>query len=177
MGWAGDDPAALGVERASSSWFRWRKFLPAVAAARVGASGIDINVTARESAHLCGRCASRTARGRDGSDLDGDCPEIWRGEVEDPGSRAGASSMPVDLPSGYHELEAKVAGRRRRRCLLIISPPRCYEPASTSRAGPVGHRRTALPRCVTGELGHRGFQRSRALIRWVASHGGPDSSD
>ncbi len=38
--------------------------------------------------------------------------------------------LPVDLPPGYHEFEARIADGVAQRCLLIVSPPRCYQPAA-----------------------------------------------
>src|SRR5260370_1525440 len=47
MGCKVDDPAALALELSQLELVRWRKFLPAVAAARGGRIGVDIHVTAR----------------------------------------------------------------------------------------------------------------------------------
>src|SRR5260370_26445843 len=46
MGCKVDDPAALALELSQLELVRWRKFLPAVAAARGGRHGIDVNLTA-----------------------------------------------------------------------------------------------------------------------------------
>ena len=173
MGCKVDDPAALALELSQLELVRWRKFLPAVAAARGGRIGIDINVTAREF----GSTLVWSVRFEDGSRRDGaistaDCPEIWRGEVEGSWVTRRRFELPVDLPSGYHELEAKVAGGTADRCLLIISPPRCYEPASIIAGRRLWGIAVQLYTLRSREnWGIGDFNDLRALIRWVASHG------
>src|SRR6266481_5700171 len=173
MGCKVDDPAALALELSQLELVRWRKFLPAVAAARGGRIGIDINVTAREF----GSTLVWSVRFEDGSRRDGaistaDCPEIWRGEVEGSWVTRRRFELPVDLPSGYHELEAKVAGGTADRCLLIISPPRCYEPASIIAGRRLWGIAVQLYTLRSREnWGIGDFNDLRALIRWVAAHG------
>src|SRR5258708_9957689 len=173
MGCKVDGPAALALELSQLELVRWRKFLPAVAAARGGRIGIDINVTAREF----GSTLVWSVRFEDGSRRDGaistaDCPEIWRGEVEGSWITRRRFELPIDLPSGYHELEAKVAGGTADRCLLIISPPRCYEPASCIPGRrPWGLALQRSPRRSRENWGIGDFNDLRALIRRVASDG------
>jgi hypothetical protein len=173
MGCKVDDPAALGRELSQLEVARWRKFLPPVAAARGARIGIDINVTAREF----GSTLMWSVRFEDGSRRDGatstaDCPEIWRGEVEGSWITRRRFELAVDLPPGYHELEAKVAGGTADRCLLIISPARCYEPASIVAGRRLWGIAVQLYTLRSREnWGIGDFNDLRALIRWVASHG------
>jgi 4-alpha-glucanotransferase len=130
MGCAVDDPAALALEFKGLEAARWRKFLPPLAAARGARIGVDINVTARDF----GSALVWTVHFEDGSRRDGvtstaDCPELWRGEVAGSWITRRHLALPFDLPPGYHELEAKIASGAADRCLLILSPPHCYEPA------------------------------------------------
>jgi 4-alpha-glucanotransferase len=173
MGCKVDDPAALALELSQLEVIRWRKFLPAVAAARGGRIGIDINVTAREfGSTLVWSVRFEDGAWRDGAISTADCPEIWRGEVEGSWITRRRFELPIDLPSGYHELEAKVAGGTADRCLLIISPPRCYEPASIIAGRRLWGIAVQLYTLRSREnWGIGDFNDLRALIRWVASHG------
>jgi 4-alpha-glucanotransferase len=173
MGCNVDDPPALALELRELEIARWRKFLPQVAAARGARIGMDINVTAREfgctlvwSVHL-----ENGAR-RDGATSTADCPEIWRGEVEGAWITGRRFELPIDLPAGYHELEAKIGGGTAERCMLIISPPRCYEPASIlagRRLWGVAVQLYTLRSRVNWGIGD--FHDLQTLIRWLASHG------
>jgi 4-alpha-glucanotransferase len=173
MGCKVDEPAALALELRQLEVARWRKFLPPVAAERGARIGIDINVTAREF----GSAVMWSVRFEDGSRRDGatstaDCPEIWRGEVEGSWVTRRRFVLPIDLPTGYHELEAKIAGSTADRCLLIIAPPRCYEPASIiagRRLWGVAVQLYTLRSRDNWGIGD--FNDLQMLIRWVAPHG------
>jgi len=105
-------PVALALELSQLEVARWRKFLPPVASrARLRASG-SISTLPRAS---FGSTLVWSVRLEDGSRRDGatstaDCPEIWRGEVEGSWITRRRFDLPIDLPTGYHELEVKVAG-------------------------------------------------------------------
>ncbi len=173
MGCSVDDPAAPALELHRLEAARWRRFLPPVAAARGARLGIDINITAREF----GSTLTWAVRLEDGSRRDGatstaDCPEIWRGEVEGSWITRRRFDLPVDLPAGYHELEAKVAGGAANRCLLIISPVRCYEPASIAAGRRLWGIAVQLYTLRSRDnWGIGDFNDLRALIRWAAPHG------
>jgi 4-alpha-glucanotransferase len=110
---------------------RWREFLPPVAAARAARIGIDVNITARDfGASLLWSVILEDGSRRDGVTSTADCPELWRGEVQGSWITRRRFELPFDLPPGYHELEAKVAGGALQRCRLIVSPPRCHQPAA-----------------------------------------------
>jgi 4-alpha-glucanotransferase len=131
MGCAVDAPEALAQELRRFEAARERSFLPPVAAARGGRVGIDINVTAREF----GSTLTWSVRLEDGSHREGaistaDCREIWRGEVDGSWITRRHLELPLDLPPGYHEMEAKIGGAGAGNCLLIVSPPQCFEPES-----------------------------------------------
>jgi len=173
MGCSVDEPAALALELSQLEVARWRKFLPPVAAARGARIGIDINVTAREF----GSTLAWSVRFEDGSRRNGvsstaDCPEIWRGEVEGSWVTRRHFKLPIDLPAGYHELEAKIAGGAADRCLLIISPPQCYEPAAITAGRRLWGIAVQLYTLRSRDnWGIGDFNDLRLLIRWVASHG------
>lgn len=173
MGCAVDDPAALALELSQLELARWRKFLPPVAAAHGARIGIDINVTAREFGASLTWCVHfEDGSRRDGVISTADCPEIWRGEVEGSWITRRHFALPFDLPPGYHELEAKIAAAAADRCLLIISPPQCFEPASIlagRRLWGIAVQLYSLRSRDNWGIGD--FNDLQMLVRWVASRG------
>jgi 4-alpha-glucanotransferase len=174
MGCAVDDDGALSREIAQTEAALWRKFLPAVATARGGRIGFDINVTARQF----GSAIVWRVRFEGGAQLDGttsttDCAEVWRGEVAGTWITRRRFELAVDLPAGYHEFEARIAGGETDHCRLIVSPPKCFEPdvitAGRRLWGIAVQLYTVRSRSNwgIGDFGDLGM-----LIRWVASSGG-----
>src|SRR3984957_2284949 len=173
MGCAVDDAAALGQELSRLEVTRWRKFLPPIAAAHGPRIGIEINVTAREfGSALVWSVHFEDGSRRDGVTSTADCPEIWRGQVEGTWITRRRLELPLDLPPGYHELEARVAGGTADRCLLVVSPPQCYEPASIIGGRPLWGIAVQLYTLRSRDnWGIGDFNDLRLLIRWVASRG------
>jgi 4-alpha-glucanotransferase len=173
MGCEVDDPAALALELGQLEVARWRKFLPQVAAARGPRIGIDINVTAREfGSALVWSVQFENGSRRGGTMSTADCPEIWRGEVEGVWITRRRFELPIDLPTGHHELEAKISGGTADRCTLILSPPRCYEPApilAGRRLWGIAVQLYTLRSRDNWGIGD--FNDLQTLVRWVASHG------
>jgi 4-alpha-glucanotransferase len=173
MGCAVDDAAALTLELRRLEADRWRKFLPPVAAAHSPRIGVDLNVTAREF----GSAVVWSIHFEDGSRRDGvtstaDCREIWRGEVEGSWITRRHLDFPFDLPPGYHELEAKIAGGTADRCLLIVSPPQCFEPPAVTGGGRLWGIAVQLYTLRSrGNWGMGDFNDLQLLIRWAASRG------
>jgi 4-alpha-glucanotransferase len=173
MGCAVDDPAALALELSRLEVDRWRRFLPPVASARSGRIGIDINVTARDfGSTMVWSVQFEDGSRRDGTTSTADCPEVWRGEVEGTWITRRRLELPFDLAPGYHEMEARIAGRSADRCLLIISPPQCYEPepiiAGRRLWGVAVQLYTLRSR---DNWGMGDFSDLQMLIRWVAPRG------
>jgi 4-alpha-glucanotransferase len=173
MGCAVDDAEALAGELADIEFQRFRKFLPPVATARGARIGIDINVTARDfGAALVWSVRFEDGSHREGSTSSADCAEIWRGEVAGAWVTRRRFELPLELPSGYHELEVKIAGGAPDRCLLIVSPERCYEPPSIQAGqrlwGVAVQLYTLRSR---GNWGIGDFLDLSLLIRWMAACG------
>jgi 4-alpha-glucanotransferase len=168
-----DEPAALALELRELEAARWRKLLPPVAAARRAQIGIDINSTARDF----GSTLMWSVRLEDGSHHNGvkstaDCPEVWRGEIEGSWITRRRFDLPIELPAGYHELEAKIDGGTTERCTLIISPPQCYEPPRIAAGGRLWGIAVQLYTLRSRDnWGIGDFSDLRFLIRWAASHG------
>ncbi|NNM60701.1 MAG: 4-alpha-glucanotransferase [Steroidobacteraceae bacterium] len=131
MGVRVDEDAALLAELGALQTADLRALAPPVAASNGAHIGFSINVSAAE----LGAELLWSVRCEDGAALAGgvstaDCPELWRGELEGSWITRRRFELPPALPPGYHELVLRIAGGAPRSCLLIISPPGCYEPAA-----------------------------------------------
>ena len=173
MGCVVDDDGALAHGIAQAEGVRWRKFLPAVATARGGRVGFDVNVTAREfGSAIVWRVLFENGAQLDGTTSTADCAEVWRGEVGGSWITRRRFELPVDLPPGYHEFEARIAGGDADHCRLIISPPKCFEPEAIAAGrrlwGVAVQLYTVRSRCNWG-IGD--FGDLQMLIRWVAKSG------
>src|ERR1700716_290958 len=173
MGSKVDEPAALALELRELESARWRKLLPPVAAARTARIGIEINVAEHEvGAVLLWSVRFEDGLRRDGTTSTSDCAEVRRDEVEGAWITRRYFELPIDLPPGYHELEAKILGGAAERCVMIISPPQCYEPASIiagRRLWGIAVQLYTLRSRNNWGIGD--FNDLRSLVRWVASHG------
>jgi 4-alpha-glucanotransferase len=173
MGCAVDDDSALAAEIAHIEAARWRKFLPAVATARTARIGFDINVTAREfGGMIVWRVLLEDGSRLDGSVSSADCAEVWRGEVAGSWITRRRFELAVDMPPGYHAFEAKMAGGAPDHCCLIVSPPKCFEPAALAegrRLWGVAVQLYTVRSHVNWGIGD--FRDLEILIRWMASCG------
>ena len=173
LGCVVDDSNALAAEIAQLETARLRKFLPVVASAHSARIGFDINVTARE---FGGTIVWRVLL-EDGSRLDGavssaDCAEVWRGEVAGSWITRRRFELAADLPPGSHEFEARIAGGAADHCLLIVSPPKCFEPpalAAGRRLWGLAVQLYTLRSLKNWGIGD--FGDLELLIRWMASCG------
>jgi 4-alpha-glucanotransferase len=173
MGCATDDPAAVDAEIHRIEIARWRSLLPKVAAARGSRIGFDINVTARDfGSSLIWSLVLEDGTLREGVVSTADCPEIWRGEVEGVWVTRRRFELPAALPPGYHELQARVSGGAVQRCLLIVSPPDCYEPPAIVAGGRLWGVAVQLYTLRSaGNWGIGDFADLGAMIRWLAPRG------
>ena len=168
-----DDRDALAASASRLEIARSRALLPAVAAANGPRIGFDINVTAQEF----GSMLIWSLRLENGAESDGawssaDCAELWRGEVEGGWITRRRFELPLDLPPGYHEFEARIAGGAAQRCLLIISPPACYEPPAIAAGGRLWGVAVQLYTLRSREnWGIGDFADLKHLIRWLGPCG------
>jgi 4-alpha-glucanotransferase len=173
MGCPVDDADALAAAVSQFDAYRRRNFLPAVAAAHGPRIGIEINISAREF----GGTVVWSVHFEDGTQRDGltssaDCDELWRGEVEGSWITRRRFELPFDLPCGYHQFEASIAGGAAERCLLIISPPKCFMPAAIAggrRLWGIAVQLYTLRSHINWGIGDFGDLKS--LIRWIAPRG------
>jgi 4-alpha-glucanotransferase len=166
-----DGKLAACLEQAEAA--RWRKLLPFVATAHSARIGFDINVTAREiGAAIVWRVYFENGSRSDGVTSTADCAENWRGEVGGAWITRRRFELPFDLPPGYHEFEARIAGGATDRCALVISPPTCYEPAAIAagrRLWGVAVQLYTLRSRINWGIGD--FQDLQLLVRWMAASG------
>jgi 4-alpha-glucanotransferase len=173
MGCAVDDPAALAIELQQLEVERWRTLLPPIAAANGKRVGVDLNISARDfGATLVWTVNLENGERRNGAMSSADCPEIWRGEVEGSWITRRRFELPLELPPGYHELEVKLGGGPVSRCLVILSPPECYEPAAILEGRRLWGVAVQLYTVRSHDnWGIGDFGDLKALIRWLAARG------
>jgi 4-alpha-glucanotransferase len=173
MGCSIDAPGDLALEVRRLDADREVKFLPQVAATHASRIGIDINVAAREfGSMLIWSVNFEDGSRRDGAISTADCREIWRGEVEGSWITRRHFDLPLDLPPGYHEFEARIAGGAADRCLFVVAPPQSFEPAAILAGGRLWGIAVQLYTLRSrSNWGIGDFGDLQMLIRWVASHG------
>ena len=173
MGCPIDDPAALAAELSQLEVARWRTLLPPVAAANGKRIGVDLNITAHEfGATLRWTVNLQCGDRREGATSTADCPELWRGEVEGTWVTRRRFELPVELPPGQHELRVQIGRSPVHRCLLILSPPDCYEPPAIRDGRRLWGVAVQLYTVRSREnWGIGDFKDLEALIRWLAACG------
>jgi 4-alpha-glucanotransferase len=173
MGCAVDDPTALAIELGQLEIDRWGTLLPPIAAANGKRIGLDLNVSARDfGAALVWTVIFEQGERRGGVISTADCPEIWRGEVEGSWITRRRFELPLDLPPGYHELEVKIGTGSVSRCLVILSPPACYEPAAIRQGRRLWGVAVQLYTVRSQDnWGIGDFGDLNTLIRWLAGRG------
>jgi 4-alpha-glucanotransferase len=173
MGCTVDDENELAASLAQVEAARWHKLLPPVATARGARIGFDINVGAQEiGANIVWRVHWENGSRSDGVTSTADCAEVWRGEVAGSWITRRRFELTMDLPPGYHEFEASISGGAAERCLLIISPPACFEPAAIAagrRLWGVAVQLYTLRSQANWGIGD--FGDLKRLIRWMGSCG------
>ncbi len=172
MGCAVDEEGGLAADISQIEGERGRKLLPAVATANGSRASIEMNISAREF----GAMLLWSLTLEDGSNLSGhastaDCAETWRGEVAGSWITRRRFELPVDLPPGYHQFEARISAAADR-CALIICQPKCYETAAIQdgrKLWGVAAQLYTLRSQVNWGMGD--FTDLKMLIRWAASFG------
>ncbi len=173
MGCPVDDARALAADVRQFEAYRRRNFLPAVATAHGPRIGIDINIAARDfGGTVVWRVHFEDGTLRDGFTSSADCEELWRGEAEGTWITQRRFELPLDMPPGYHQFEANIAGGATHRCLLIVSLPKCYKPAAIAggrKLWGIAVQLYTLRSQINWGIGD--FSDLKLLIRWVASRG------
>jgi len=173
MGCAVDDSAALAIELKQLEIERGRTLLPPIVAASAARVGVDLNITASDfGATLVWTVNFEYGERRSGFVSTADCREVWRGEVEGSWITRRRFELPLELPPGYHELEASIGRGPVARCLLILSPPECYEPPAIREGRRVWGVAVQLYTVRSRDnWGIGDFSDLKALIRWLAARG------
>ncbi len=173
MGCALEDAAALAVEIGQLESERQRRLVPPIAAVRGKRAQFDLNIAARDfGASLTWAVDLGQGERHTGHLSTADCPEIWRGEIEGSWITRRRFELPLDLPAGYHELEVAVAGGPGGRCLVISSPPECYEPPAIHEGRRLWGVAVQLYAVRSREnWGIGDFHDLKVLIRWLAARG------
>jgi 4-alpha-glucanotransferase len=173
MGSPVGDASALAAEITRLQIEKFRSLLPPVAAARGGRIGVDVNFAARDfGASLLWSIRCEDGGLREGVVSSADCRESWRGEVEGSWVTRRRFELPLELPPGYHHLEARVAGGSAHRCLIVMSPSQCYEPpaiVSGKRLWGIAVQLYSVRSRANWGMGD--FSDLKQLIRWSAVRG------
>jgi len=150
-----------------------RTLLPPLATTTASRISLEIEVTARDfGSMLVWSVALEDGSRHEGATSTTDCEEVWRGEVQGAWITRRRFELPMDLPLGYHEMQAKIASSAFERCLLIVSPPKCYEPpaiAAGTRLWGITVQLYTLRSRVNWGMGD--FHDLETVIRWTAGCG------
>jgi 4-alpha-glucanotransferase len=173
MGTPVDDEAAVAEEVRRLEIAKWCGLLPPVAAARGPRIGFDCNIPGSE----LGSALVWSVHLEDGGTQSGSvstvaCPELWHGEVQGRSISRRRFELPLDLPPGYHELEARVGEGPVQRTLLVMSPPLCYEPPAIRGGARLWGVALQLYTVRSRDnWGIGDFQDLQHLVRWLAPAG------
>ncbi len=173
MGCIVDDDTELAAEIENAEAVASRKFLPAVATSRGERIGFNINVPARDfDSTLVWRVLLENGSVSSGATSTADCAEVWRGEVAGARITRRRFVLPLDLPAGYHEFEGHIAAGAAERCLMIVSPPQCFEPPAIQDGQKLwGIALQLYTLRSQSNWGIGDFGDLEMLIRWAAQHG------
>ncbi len=164
---------ALGAEIVRLEALRALALLPPVAAARGPRIGFDVNLDdAAPRTAITWVVRLETGATQQGRVNVQDCPELWRGEVAGTRIVRRRFELPIDLPPGFHALEARVDDGAVRHCALMMSPPRSYEPPAIVAGGRLWGVAVQLY-TVRSRLnwGIGDFDDLARLVRWLAPLG------
>jgi 4-alpha-glucanotransferase len=173
MGSPVDDALALAEELRRLEDERYRALLPAVAASNSARIGVDLNISARDFGSSLMWAVNLERGGRHtGTHSTADCPELWRGEVGGSWITRRRFELPIELPPGRHELELRIGAGAASRCVLVISPPTCYEPRAIRESQRLWGVAVQLYTVRSRQnWGIGDFGDLKSLIRWLAPHG------
>ena len=173
MGCAIEDDAALAAAVRRLENKHRVDFLPKLHAFRGPRAAVEINVPARVfGAMLQWTVNLENGERQSGTVSSADCPEVWRGEVDGSWITRRRFEVPLELPPGYHDLKVKIGAAAAEHCLLIGSPPQCFEPQSIVAGRRLWGLAVQLYTLRSEEnWGIGDFGDLRSLIRWAAPHG------
>jgi 4-alpha-glucanotransferase len=173
MGCETGDPFMLESQIRAIESHKSRALLPIVAIARGRALELEVSVTAREF----GSSLVWSVILEDGSQHEGvisttALAEVWRGEIDGAWMTRRRFELPIALPQGHHDLEAKLSGGVTHRCRLIVAPQRCFRPAALREGrrlwGVAAQLYTVRSR---RNWGMGDFEDLKTMIRWLAAKG------
>ncbi len=173
MGAPVNDPAALDAEIRRLEVRRWRALLPPVAAAPGSRIGFDCNITGSEfGATLIWTLKLEDGGTQTGAISTADLPELWRGDVAGSWITRRRFELKIDLPPGYHRLEARVGASAPCETLLVMSPPLCHEPPAIEGGGRLWGVAVQLYTVRSRDnWGIGDFADLETLVRWLAPCG------
>jgi 4-alpha-glucanotransferase len=110
-----------------------RRLLPPVVASSSRRIGMDLLLSRADLDGTLRWTISREDGVRhEGSLACAACPEQWSGDAKGQWLSRRRFELPIDLPAGYHDLDASIDAGPVTRCRLIIAPKKCYEPPAVA---------------------------------------------
>jgi 4-alpha-glucanotransferase len=163
--------SAMGAKGAAGMP-EWR-LVPLIAASTSRRIGVDLLLSRADLGGTL-RWAIRREDGvrHEGSMAIAACPEQWNGEARGHWLSRRRFELPIDLPAGYHDLDASIDAGPITRCRLIIAPKKCYEPPAAiagKRLWGVAVQLYTLRSDHNWGIGD--FGDLAGIIRWIASLG------
>jgi len=106
-----------------------RRLLPLVAASNSHRIGVDLWLSDADlGGTLTWTVYCEDGARHEGSLASADCPQQWIDAANGQGFSRRRFELPLDLPAGYHDVDAAIGAAPAVRCRLIIAPDKCYEP-------------------------------------------------
>jgi len=106
-----------------------RRLLPLVAASNSHRIGVDLWLSDADlGGTLTWTVYCEDGARHEGSLASADCPQQWIDAANGQGFSRRRFELPLDLPAGYHDVDAAIGAAPAVRCRLIIAPDKCYAP-------------------------------------------------
>lgn len=165
--------AALEAQVRELESARSRGLLPPLAVSQSSRVAFDINVTVRDfGSSLLWELRLEDGTQRRDVVSTSALHEIWRGEIDGTWMTRRRFELPVELPHGLHDLQARISGGAAHTCRLIVAPAQCFLPPaleSDRRCWGVAVQLYTVRSEQNWGIGD--FQDLAALVRWAATRG------
>jgi len=150
-----------------------RRIVPLVAASTSRRIGVDLLLSRADLGGTLRWIIHREDGVRhEGSMASAACPEQWSGEASGDWLSRRRFELPIDLPAGYHDLDASIDAGPVARCRLIIAPKKCYEPPALGAGKRLWGVAVQLYTLRSGRnWGLGDFGDLAEMIRWLAPLG------
>jgi 4-alpha-glucanotransferase len=173
MGCDVSSPSAVQSQIEALESGRNRSLLPPIAVANSERVALEVNVPVRDfGSSLLWQLRLEEGGRRDGVISTSELPEVWRGEVDGVWITRRRFELPMLLPWGLHDLQARLSGGADQSCRLIVAPLCCHLPERLEQGGRFWGVALQLYTLRSGRnWGIGDFGDLSAVIRWLAPQG------